>query len=727
MGRSVRIAIVLCALGGAAIARPPDFAARAAVQESLAGVHPRFRADWLRQRGLDNSDYTTFRRPDSGAGLRLVGRWSYGPATFCMTEVIGVDTVVFLSRGSGVSIVRFRSQDSLSLELLADINCDHLTGRLVVKDGLLCVGSAGLEVYDIADLRSPVRTATFPFVAYDHAIRDTFLYVVNSESLRIYSIADQQAVRFLGGCRDSGYAMCVSDGYAYLGHSSGLYIVDVANPASPHRVGSAAQDVIALDVRDTLCYLTTTSQGLKVYNVRDPAAPALVGSLGGLPATTLYLPPTCDTVLYTPVFHAISIADPRNPRIIGQVAAPGWDYWVTAVPALNYALVADYYEGLVAIDVTNPVLPTYAGQSFAADMATDVFLDGGRAYVASSKAGMRILDVTDPTRPTTLGGVDTLWNGVLCPSVAAKDSFAFMGLRRPWFRSVDVTDPARPLLAGACTTSTEAQDMVVRDSLVYCAINYQFAVVNIARPRAPQVVGTLNLGNLTSGMRMMDSLAYVCSYPLAIINTADPTHPTQVGSIPRGAWNVFVKDSFAFLAAAGLIVWNVTDPGQPFVIDSLGFGKMVYDVLIRDTIAYLACSDGLRTASVANVHDMRVTGYAPLPYYGWRLADDSAHIYVAVRDAGICVFDTAVTGVAEPDRRTAPVALRVTPRVSAGRFQIETTMAGTAAIYDAGGRRIAEVEVGAELDISASPDGVYVVVVPSRSGTSSAKVVKIGR
>ena len=40
-----------------------SFQEHAAVQESLARVHPRMRESWLRERGLDDSYYTTFHKP----------------------------------------------------------------------------------------------------------------------------------------------------------------------------------------------------------------------------------------------------------------------------------------------------------------------------------------------------------------------------------------------------------------------------------------------------------------------------------------------------------------------------------------------------------------------------------------------------------------------------------------------------------------------------------------
>jgi len=712
-----------------------------AVQDSLRGMPRWQQVRWLARRGLPDPYLRAAEATDSGP-LHVVGRWSYGPSTFVDVRTTATDTIVFLSRGSGVSIIRFLSHDSLSLRILADINCASLTGRLVVRDTLLFVGSGGLETYSISDLERPRLLSRFSYSAYDCFIKDTFLYTVNRESLRIYSVANVTAPRLLGGCRDSAYTMFVSGDYAYLGDQYGLYIVDVSNPATAHRVSSIGYDIISITARDSLLFFGTSDQGLKAYNVKNPASPVPLGSLSGVQPAFLYLPPTCDTVLYTPVFHAINIANPAGPRIIGQVSCPGWDYGVTAVPALNYALVADHYEGLVAVSIGNPTSPTVASQWYAADMANDVYLDGGRAYVAESKAGMRILDITDPTRPAPLGGVDTLFNGVRCPSVAAKDSFAYMAMYRPWFRSVDVTDPTRPTKAGACTISTEAQDMVVRDTFVYAAINYQFAILNVARPRSPTVVGTCNLPNAAMCLFLKDSLAFVGSWPSPIINIRDPAHPTAIGNINLPLGGIYVQDTFAYLAEDydSFFVYSVANPATPVRLGGLDlsggrpYGQYNLGVEVIDTIAYIGGWQ-LKAVSVADPRAPRETGtrWNPPSSYIPRLSFTSPYLFVACSEGGICIMETLQTGVNEHPGSVSAGSFLVAPSVTRGQVRVASSFAGKpfeVDAYDVEGaliRRQRSTGPSAVVDLTGAPDGAYLVVVRTKDGRSTTKVVKARR
>ena len=147
---------------GSAVGRRPEFEEWQAAQESLSSVHPRMRAGWLAERGYDNSEYTTFRRPDSN-GLRCIGRWPWGPSW----ELCGRDSLLFLGSGSGVRILSIA--DSTNPRMLGQINARGLINQLVVQDTLLYVacGSWGAQVYSVADPADPQELGSMDAVVYD--------------------------------------------------------------------------------------------------------------------------------------------------------------------------------------------------------------------------------------------------------------------------------------------------------------------------------------------------------------------------------------------------------------------------------------------------------------------------------------------------------------------------------------------------------------------------------
>ena len=124
--------------------------------------------------------------------------------------------------------------------------------------------------------------------------------------------------------------------------------------------------------------------------------------------------------------------------------------------------------GVQAVDVSSITTPVLDTTLLVADMAVDVSVDGTQAYVADSRAGLRILDITDPARPAELGARDTMGIGVESVTAVARDSFAFLSWRygHDQFRSVLVSDPSRPLDVASLTVPSRPEDMVLRDTLV---------------------------------------------------------------------------------------------------------------------------------------------------------------------------------------------------------------------------------------------------------------------
>jgi hypothetical protein len=691
---------------GAAVALGGEMTSQqhAAVMDSLRSVPPKRRLEWLYDRGIELPGYAGTTATDSG--LSLIGKWGRGPAA----EVTGKDTLVALTLGSEVALLSFANPDSP--RVLSEIQFPSITAQSYLRDSLLYTSSnADLEIWTIADPTQPVRRGVLPAPVGDFWIRDTFLYFIRRDTFHVFSIASPTGLHEIGSFVEPGFVTTGSGNTLVVCQDGGFAFVDVSNPTNPHQTGFFACGYAMSAVARGTLVCASYEETADPYPVRfvtldisNPATPRLLGRLYDLGGYDIYLDSSFAFVSGRDQgkepFQIIDIADSTHPVLLDSLRTTldySWGVW--ANPALGRALVADRYDGLALVgieDPTNARLDTYA---LVAATTEDISVDGSLCLVANGKAGLKVLDVSDPTQPYQVGELDTLWNGAWSHAVAGRDSFVFIDRIYPYLRVVDVTDPANPVMAGGCSgVDGQPQDMVLRDSLLYIAENYQFQVVNVARPRQPVVVGTCGLGDYSYGMCLRDSLAYVSTYPLAIISVANPSQPETVGSIPRGTWSVFVKDTLAYLAAVGLHVWDVANPAAPTPLDSLTFGHMVYDVVVVDSLAYLACSDGLRLANVADPHNMRVIALHGLPYIGWRLVYDSPYVYVATRDAGVCIFETTATGVAEAAKPSRPgSSIRLAPNPARNWVDVILTSPLVSpcrlSLIDVAGREVASVRV----------------------------------
>ena len=748
--RVVVLVIFAACATASAIPAAGDWQRDAAVRDSLQQIEPWFRPTWLAAHGFQDYYRQHSFKPESSQGIRCVGRWSFGPSVKVDVRATSDDTIICLARGSGASLIRFRSHDSLTLDLLSDINCSGVLSRAVIRDTLvycgMSQGGTGIEVWGVSDLTAPHRLSyVYLSTVMDIAVKDSFLYAIGyqQDSLRIFNVADPRNPVQVGACADSGFSMCASGDYVYLAHQYGLYIVDVSNPANPHRAGSIGGDqALSVAVRDSICFFGTASNGLRIYNVSNPVAPTLLGSLPGIQPADLYLPPTCDTVLYSPVFHAINIADLHNPRIIGQVSLPGWDYGVTAVPALNYALVADYFDGLVAVNLASTSAPVMDTSVFAAGTSNDICVDSQRAYVSQYFCGMRIVDVSDPTAPRTFGVADTTGYDPSTYTLAAADSFAYVGWSpRPYFRSFGVASPTAPVQAGGCELTNPPQDMALRDTLVYVAENARFQVVNVARPREPVLVGSCVLPFDSHDMDIEDTLAFVGNTTsLQIVNVARPANPVVVGEWGTYTTGVDVVDTIAYVACSfGFAALNVANPSSPYVIDSLDTGIWPWDVVVAGHVAYVGTKQ-IQAVDVSDPRNLRIAGQWSAPDWVQRLCYAAPFVYAACQEGGVCILDTLDVGIAEQtDHRPGEATVRVVPSVTGGLARLilpQPIEAQEVRIYSVSGglvRHISAARVLASrdsempIDLSGLPEGVYVLTCRVGGSSSSAKVTKLQR
>jgi hypothetical protein len=722
-----------------------SFQEHAAVQESLSRVHPRMRAGWLKERGVDDPYYTTVRKPES-TGLKVIGRWSFGPSYDVDGRVTPSETLVALARGSGVSLLRFSRQDSLSIELLSDINAEGLMCRVKVADTLLYVGSRrGLEVYNIADEQNPVRLSWTPIPLNDFALQDSLVYTISGDdSFRIYNVSNPADPVFLGACRDSGDLVSVADNAAFLGDRWGLYVIDVSNPASPHRIGAWGSAIEQVLARGSLCYVTTFNPNVPgeitfhILNVSTPASPYQIGSLDSAGGNDVCLVDTLAFGAGESDFNKltiISVADSTRPRLVGSAVTRGWSMGIWASGLAQATFVGCHWEGLHVYDTRNTSQPVRDTGLLGADMAVDVEVDGGRAYVAGYKSGLHILDVSVPSLPTSLGSYDS---GGTVRSATAKDSFAYVSWPWPRMITVDVTDPHHPLRAAGCDGMfAYPEDMVIRDSFVYCAEMNRFQIINVARPREPVLVGSCVTGTYAGDLEVPETLAYISGSPLKIINVARPDSPQVVGNWSRGVSGFDVVDTILYAVGQDAQFWSlsVADPTSPRPLDSVTLPSYDgEDIVVIGSTAY-ASENVIRILDVSDPGNLRIIGQADLPNWTPRLVYAAPYLYACCAEGGVCMLETAPPGVEEMDGARRSSDLTALPSVTSGTLVLEASWprsAGKLTVFDVAGKEVLRLTMPAKqgeasgrwpVDLSRLSAGVYVLKLDGNGVSEAGKVI----
>jgi hypothetical protein len=456
-------------------------------------------------------------------------------------------------------------------------------------------------------------------------------------------------------------------------------------------------------------------------NISDPLNITEVSRVNGYGGEGLYVD---DSYAYLSCTYehsglfVIDFSDSSRPAMRDSINPEGVEEWEPYVPhSPGYGYLADEYGGLVTVDVHDVNNLSEAWSGYKAGMSVDVDVDNNRAYIANSQSGLQIVDVTDPKVPMSLGVFDIV-GAKVTSTATARDSFAFIGMsgisRREDMRVLDVLDPSNPTVVAQESCFNPPEDMVLRDSFVYCAEAYEFQVFNVARPREPVRVGSCVLGDVWD-LDVEDTMAYVTSNALTMISIARPDSPRVVGT-----WNtmvaVDVEDTIAYTVGSGA-VWavSVARASRPYILDTVRIAGWVSDVVVGGSLAF-AGGQVLYVIDKRDPRNVRIVGRWTPPEEFRRLFWSPPYIYAACYDAGVCILETLPTGIAERGRREAEQVRNWASVVRGVLFMSEARgekREVRSELRDISGRKVADLHPGAN-DVRALAPGVYFVRAASR-------------
>ena len=716
-----------------------SFEEHAAVQESLSRVHPRMRASWLRERGIDDQYYTTFRRPES-TGLVCVGRWPWGPSW----ELAGRDTFLYLGSGSGVRILSIA--DSVQPEMLGQINARGLVSGIAVQDSLLFVacGSWGAQIYSVSDPSNPRELGSMDAVIGTICVQDTVCFTLGGDSLTIYDVANPGQPMRLAAVQDAGGILATNNGYVFSAGSGGLNVYDVHVRTAPTWVGSRGGSYLGLFARGTLLFCTGIQPSyFTILDVSNPASMVQLGTIAGYGGEDICVLRhlACLSCVYDhDGLYTIDVSDSMSPSILGNYVPDGAEFFDVYIrPDGLRSYLASWYGGVSVGDISNPSAPSEVWFGYQADQAVDVAIDGGRAYISDLAGGMRILDVSNPAVPTELGLYDITGNKDV-RTATARDPFAFAcrdgSAGRKYLHVLDVLDPSNPTLVAQESCYNPPEDMVLRDSFVYCAEANRFQVFNVARPREPVRVGSCgSQDGVYFGLAVQDTLAYLISGSLQAIDVADPTSPTIISNTGVFGGGVAVRDTYVFVPY-GYDTLRVYSAADPHALRLLGFAPLqthTWDVALAESTAAVATFKGLEVFSLENPAQPRWRGAIATPYGPRRVVYEAPYFYTAMWEAGVGIFSAESLRLQE---QAAPVLrpanLRVSPNPVRDRCLVSlgATKAGEVKLRDVAGRVVPAAVVQNEanqclsLDLSKLAAGVYFVEVGTDRRAVGVKLVK---
>ena len=198
---------------------------------------------------------------------------------------------------------------------------------------------------------------------------------------------------------------------------------------------------------------------------------------------------------------------------------------------------------LVAVNVSDPANPTYAGNYLSFDQIYDVVLLGNYAYVAAGYDGLVVVNVSDPTNLTEVGHYN---NDYTLVDVAVADGYAYVAANSNGLVVVNVNDPTNLTEVGHYFDYDDVRGVVVSGGYAYIYAHYnEFLLVDVSDPTNPTYVGNFYTALPIYGIVVADNYAYVItSGGLVVANVNDPANPTYVESYYSKRWKSDYNDTY---------------------------------------------------------------------------------------------------------------------------------------------------------------------------------------
>jgi choice-of-anchor B domain-containing protein len=278
--------------------------------------------------------------------------------------------------------------------------------------------------------------------SYVHSNGDEYAAIGTQTGTAFYRLTNPSApvfVGFIAGPNSQWREMKQYQNYFYIvsegaGAGAGLQIVSMANPNAPVLVGTytatfLTAHTVTIDTARGLLYangtrnLSGTALGMRVLSLANPAVPVEVGAYLGPYVHDCHVR---GTLLYTAHIYEgrFRVLDVTNPALVNQPSSVvaekmfrnpfPHNTWTS--PDIKYLYVTnENTEGMMRTFDISDVSDMKEVASYRAvpgAICHNVHTRGNTMFASHYTEGVRVLDISDPSRPTEYGYYDT-YPGVL--------------------------------------------------------------------------------------------------------------------------------------------------------------------------------------------------------------------------------------------------------------------------------------------------------------------------
>jgi hypothetical protein len=270
----------------------------------------------------------------------------------------------------------------------------------------------------------------------------------------------------------------------------------------------------------------------------------------------------------------------------------------------RYAVLADYNTGLKIIDISNPTKPSLIGSFRFSGRLYGVTLssDDQYAFVASDRYATVVFDISNLTNPVYVSQL--ISDGSPLSIVTSTDDQTLYIAAYSHFTIGDLSDPANPVVAASVALDDNAWDIALSsdESKVFLASGGLMTIFDVSNPTIPVLLSSVETGDIARGVELSsdNTTAYLAngSSGMQIVDVSDVTAPVIGESIPSDdfMFDLELSPDGQTLTTSGrrgnLQMINVSDPTNPIEIRSTLPGRDSWRLTLSSDGATAYVADG---------------------------------------------------------------------------------------------------------------------------------------
>jgi hypothetical protein len=300
----------------------------------------------------------------------------------------------------------------------------------------------------------------------------------------------------------------------------------------------------------------------------------------------------------------------ENIELIGSLYS-FWDSPYDLVVSGNYAFVACRFAGLRVVDISNPSSPIEVGYCDSIEGARKIVISENHLYV-TCHTGLYVVDISDPFDLEIVYFLQAEEYGL---NVAVSDNYAFIA-EYSSLVILDITNHTNPIeIYRNSNFLGWIQELAIQGNYLYAIHAIYLDVYDITDPTNPENISHLETNERMDHISVIGDYAYLLDTDegLIIMDISNPHTPVQIGLYTgtEDLYKVIVVDEYAYVIGRNYFrVLDISDLTNPLLLGSYETLGSTLGIDVVGNFAFLSeISGGIKAIDISDPENLVLSGY----------------------------------------------------------------------------------------------------------------------